>query len=263
MDDGWIRFGSFGSDNRQPINYLSYNPERGHISHIIDRPPSHFTSSTMANEATSEEYDSFDVGAFEFDPASIAHVDATGQAFLPHRNRHSGERSAATTQLATDVGSTVLKSHVPFLKSITFFDPKVYYHREVKEDDRSNNGDIPPLPNHDDDGMLGFADLSQWDIQLKDPIKNGDEKSGLLRQIGNRIGTKLKPSKIPKICVQDFNGLLELSSIQSGDSLVSVNKRAISPKDMNADEARDFMNVCIENDGVLNVVTESFTGNGK
>ena len=215
----------------------------------------------MTNEATSEEYDSFDAGAFEFDPASIAHVDATGQAFLPHQSRNSGDRSAATTQLATDVGSTVLKSHVPFLKSITFFDPKVYY-RGVKDDERSNDEDIPSSSHQDEDGMFGFADLSQWDIQLKNPVKKDDEKSGLLRQISSRIGTKLKPSKTPKICVQDFNGLLELSSIQSGDSLISINKRAISPTEMNADEARDFMNVCIENDGVLNVVTESFSGNG-
>src|SRR5210317_216523 len=104
-------------------------------------------------EATNEEYDSFDAntidggGRFIFDPASIAHVNSTAQASSPQQQqRHRsgggasrGSRSAATTQLATDVGSTIVRSKIPFLKSITFFDPEIYYHRKDGDDNDDDN----------------------------------------------------------------------------------------------------------------------------
>lgn len=224
------------------------------------RPPS---SSKMTNE-TAEEYDSFDTGVFEFDPASLAHVDATAQAYLPSRNRFSGERSAATTQLATDVGSTVLRSRVPFLKSITFFEPKVYY-RQVKEDGSNEQDDVMPTNEDDanDDVPDDAYDLSHWDIKLKDPPRD-EKKGGVLRQLSrSKIGTKLKLSRSPRLIVQDFDGLLEFSSIQSGDLLLAVNNNKIDPKKYSAEWARGFMDECIENEGVLNLVTENPSGDGE
>jgi hypothetical protein len=209
----------------------------------------------MTNE-TAEDYDSFDTSnhAFEFDPASLAHVGATAQAgILPSRNRFSGERSAATTQLATDVGSTVLRSRVPFLKSITFFDPKVYYRQVVQVGASSEE--------EDDDTVVN--ELSQWDIKLKDPPRD-EKKGGIVRQLSrSKLATKLRLNRSPQLVVQDFSGLLELSSVQSGDLLLSINKKKIEPKEYSAEWARAFMDECIEKEGVLNVVTENPSGDGE
>jgi hypothetical protein len=219
-------------------------------------------------DGNNEDYDSFDINndAFHFD--GLAHVDATGQSFLPPRNnRFSGERSAATTQLATDVGSTVLRARVPFLKSITFFDPKIYY-REVKSgtsnddvDGVSPNGDSSS--NRSDGASVTSNDLPQWDIKLKDPPKD-ETNGGLLHRISrSKIGAKLRLSKSPRLVVQDFEGIVELSSIQSGDLLLSINKKRMMPNETSAEEARRFMDECIESTGVLNVVTENFSGDGE
>ena len=220
----------------------------------------------MANE-TSEAYDSFDTGIFQFDPASLAHVDATAQAFLPaSRNRFSGERSSATTQLASDVGSTVLRSRVPFLKSITFFDPNVYYRRvkegaSNEEDDAASNTE--DNTNRNDESSTGEDNLTRWDIQLKDPPTD-EKKGGIIRQLSrSKIATKLRLSRSPQIVVQNFDGLLEFSSIQSGDLLLAINKKKINPKEYSAEWAREFMDECIENEGVLNVVTENPSGDGE
>ena len=104
----------------------------------------------MSDSDSAEEYDTFNTNdasasggggtSFLFDPASIAHVTATAEAAASptqQRRRHrfssaasQGTRSAATTQLATDVGSTVVRSRIPFLKSVTFFDPEIYYRKD-------------------------------------------------------------------------------------------------------------------------------------
>ena len=50
-------------------------------------------------------------------------------------------RSAVTTQLASDVGSTVGPRTNLFLKSITFFDWKIYYirHRPLEKDEKKED----------------------------------------------------------------------------------------------------------------------------
>ncbi|KAL7450071.1 hypothetical protein ACHAWC_002062 [Mediolabrus comicus] len=258
-------------------------------------------------EATNEEYDSFDVnnngggGGFLFDPASIAHVNSTAQASSPQQQRRlrssggasRGSRSAATTQLATDVGSTIVRSKIPFLKSITFFDPEIYYRR--KEDDENvdveqqgvaagaaENSSVASreefsADEDDDDVTVEINNLRDWDIQLADPPTSDIKKkssSALLHQfkqskIGSafklnksprKIGSAFKLNKSPRYLIADFTGLMEYSHFQSGDHLLSINKQIIDPREMTAQEARSYMNDCLEKDGVLNVVTENPNG---
>jgi hypothetical protein len=115
----------------------------------------------------------------------------------------------------------------------------------------------------DDDDDTGFNNLSHWDIKLKDPPID-EAKGGLVRQLRrSKLGTKLRLSRSPQLIVQDFNGLLELSSVQSGDFLLSINKKKIEPKDYSAEWARSFMDECIKKEGVLNVVTENPCGDGE
>ena len=253
----------------------------------------------MSEEATNEEYDSFDAnndGGFLFDPDSIAHVDSTAQASFPQRGRRShrrgssgasrGSRSAATTQLATDVGSTIVRSKIPFLKSITFFDPELYYrkaaensssrvasatlHEEEEEvaeenDGESTNNEVDEA-NHeelvnDDDITVEINNLCDWDIKLAPPPTNSDIKKSVLRQFKqSKIGSTFKLNKSPRYLIADFTGLMEYSHFQSGDHLLSINKQVIDPREMTAEEARSYMNDCLEKDGVLNVVTENPSG---
>ncbi len=117
----------------------------------------------MSDSDSGEEYDTFhtsdaisgggETSSFLFDSASIAHVTATAEASASQtsqpnqrRNRFTSvgsSRSAATTQLATDVGSTMISSRVPFLKSVTFFDPKIYYRRD-REGAVEEESETPP-----------------------------------------------------------------------------------------------------------------------
>ena len=69
--------------------------------------------------------------------------------------------------------------------------------------------------------------------------------------------------KPPRYLVHDYSGLLEYSSIQNGDQLISINKRSIDPRDVTLEEARMYMNECMKKEGVLNVVTENADGEGK
>ena len=249
----------------------------------------------MTNEAD-EEYDTFDdttdaAGAISssssnnfllFDAASIAHVNATASAAAsPHSAASRGTRSAATTQLATDVGSTVVRSRIPFLKSVTFFDPHIYYRKEEAasageeqengttgaeaEENGNTEEEIVDVDNYldDDDVTVEINNLQHWDIYLQDPpYEERHKKKNILHQkfTQSKIGTVLKLNKTPHFIVQDFEGLLEYSSFQSGDSLLSINKLVMDPRVTTAQDARNFMNECVEKEGVLNIVTENPNG---
>ncbi|EJK46766.1 hypothetical protein THAOC_34548 [Thalassiosira oceanica] len=219
--------------------------------------------------ASTEEYDSFpaatdDPPAILFDQGSLAIVSDTRRA---GRGATSGgsraSRSAATTQLATEVGSTVVARRNPFLKSITFFDPEVYYRkaREAVDDGEGGSGDGSDgaeendkrsCDDHeaDDDATFEVNDMSHWDITLRDPT--AEELLGGRRGVINR----LKKNKGPRLVVEDYEGLVEFSSVQSGDRLVSINKKKIKPEEYSADGAMVYMRSCLEDDGVLNVTTE-------
>jgi len=249
-------------------------------------------------EATNEEYDSFDAnnnndggGRFLFDPASIAHVNSTAQASSPQQQQRRlrsrggasrGSRSAATTQLATDVGSTIVRSKIPFLKSITFFDPEIYYQRKDGDDNDDDNdmeqqGVAAGAPDNssvsssreecsedDDDITVEINNLRDWDIQLAPPPTSDIKKkssSALLHQFKqSKIGSAFKLNKSPRYLIVDFMGLMEYSHFQSGDHLLSINKQVIDPREMTIEEARSYMNDCLTKDGVLNVVTENPNG---
>jgi hypothetical protein len=249
-----------------------------------------------------EEYDTFDAadgttgrGNFLlFDSASIAHVNATASAAAAPRQRRPlssgasrGTRSAATTQLATDVGSTIVRSRIPFLKSFTFFDPKIYYRKEEEEvtaasaaaegGEEEENGittgedgitNTEEINGDDDDDITVEIDnLHHWDIHLQDPPSSSSDETKKLRSkfTQSKLGTILKLNKTPRFIVTDFEGLLEYSSFQSGDFLLSINKHIMDPTRVvpttssasTAQDARNFMNECLEKDGVLNIVTEN------
>jgi len=239
-----------------------------------------------------EEYDTFDAAAADegsttigrggnnfllFDSASIAHVNATAAAAAatgtPHRHLLSsggasrGTRSAATTQLATDVGSTIVRSRIPFLKSVTFFDPKIFYRKEDEEDEMAAKEDeangTTTGEEEVDDITVEINNLHHWDIHLQDPPSDETTMKGggaiILRQkfTQSKIGTILKLNKTPRFIVTDFEGLLEYSSFQCGDFLLSINKHIMDPRVTSAQDARDFMYECLEEEGVLNIVTEN------
>lgn len=239
----------------------------------------------MSEEESNEEYDSFDtnndgsggIGGFIFDQASIAHVNSTAQASSPQQQRHrhrsagasrSSQRSAATTQLATDVGSTIVRAKIPFLKSITFFDPQIYYHRNKDENDeddnveqqtagRAENSSSGEECSDEDDITVEINNLRDWDIQLAPPpTQEIRKKSSVLHQFKSAF----KLAKSPRYLIADFMGLMEYSHFQSGDHLLSVNKQVIDPRLMTSQEARSYMNECLKKDGVLNVVTENPNG---
>lgn len=232
-----------------------------------------------------EDYDSFpaDDGppAFMLDPDSMAIVRDSGRAGGGGgggRGRSGGgsraSRSAATTQLATDVGSTIGPRKNPFLKSITFFDPKIYCRRK-KEQDKANvkddtsaeegqqvNDELSDGNIGDDDLSFEINDLTHWDIMLKDPPTNearqGRQK-GIFGKLG-KVGDSFKKTKQPHLIVDNFEGLLEYSSVETGDMLVSINKKKIKPDEYSAEAAMEYMRQCLTNDGVLHITTENPQG---
>ena len=127
----------------------------------------------MVGNDEEEEYDSFPTTtggnepAFMLDPDSLALVreDINNRA---GRGGGNAVRSLATTQLATDVGSTIGPRKYPFLKSITFFDPKKYYKKAQDEEKEENDNDSIS----DDDVTVDINDLMHWDISLIDPPIN-------------------------------------------------------------------------------------------
>ena len=232
-----------------------------------------------------EDYDSFpaDDGppAFMLDPDSMAIVRDSGRAGGGGgggRGRSGGgsraSRSAATTQLATDVGSTIGPRKNPFLKSITFFDPKIYCRRK-KEQDKANvkddtsaeegqqvNDELSDGNIGDDDLSFEINDLTHWDIMLKDPPTNearqGRQK-GIFGKLG-KVGDSFKKTKQPHLIVDNFEGLLEYSSVETGDMLVSINKKKIKPDEYSAEAAMEYLSQCLTNDRVLHITTENPQG---
>ena len=81
---------------------------------------------------------------------------------------------------ASDVGSTVGPRTNPFLKSITFFDWKIYYirHRPLEKDEKKEDspseedigegyaGNGTNDNNYDDDLTCEVNDLIRWDVML-------------------------------------------------------------------------------------------------
>lgn len=166
-------------------------------------------------------------------------------------------------------------------KQNTFFDPEIYYRKveaagenspgdatdtgregekTIFEEDKKNATDRQGNDGReeDDDGVTVEIDnLRDWDIQLADPPAS-DVKRGVLRQFKqSKIGAAFKLNESPRFIVSDFDGLMEYSHMQSGDRLLSINKRTVDPRVTTARAARDCMTECMETEGVLNVVTEN------
>eukprot|EP00581_Thalassiosira_minuscula_P016223 CAMPEP_0183735696 /NCGR_PEP_ID=MMETSP0737-20130205/47409_1 /TAXON_ID=385413 /ORGANISM="Thalassiosira miniscula, Strain CCMP1093" /LENGTH=324 /DNA_ID=CAMNT_0025969521 /DNA_START=255 /DNA_END=1229 /DNA_ORIENTATION=+ len=218
---------------------------------------------------TNEEYDSF-----VLDPGSLAIVRESGRAGRGNRTGYDGgsrtSRSAATTQLASDVGSVVGARKHPFLKSVTFFDPKIYYRRddqhsqsggapsELGGDDEGDDDSLDKGIGEEDDMTVEVNDLTHWAIMLKDPTGEDmlqPRKRGLFGKLG-KVGDSLK-KKRPQLIVENYEGLVEFSSIETGDRLLAINKRKIKPDEYSAEDAMGYMKQCLETDGVLHVSTES------
>lgn len=234
-----------------------------------------------------ESYDSF-----VLDPDSLAIVHGSAAASGGRGRGGGGDdggsrsyRSAATTQLASEVGSTVGLRKDPFLKSVTFFDPKKYYRRQdggnaaawpsgdrasldaAEQEDRDGG----PIggggeEEEDDDLTCEINDLTHWDIILKDPQAPGEapsvtyrRKSGILGRFA-KVGDSFKRSKGPRLIVEDFEGLVEFSSLEAGDCLVSINRKKIKPSEFSAERAMAHMRQCLETEGVLHVTTENPLG---
>ncbi|KAL3797263.1 hypothetical protein HJC23_004555 [Cyclotella cryptica] len=208
----------------------------------------------LHNDNNINNNDDDDSPPFLFDPSSMDLVRDTASPGTHHRG---SSRSAATTQLASDVGSVMLGRANPFLKSVTFFDPEVYYRRKEEDGDSpdANEDDDDPNVHSDEDATVNVNDLTHWDIQLADPPNNPPPR-GLFSKLA-RVNTFKKPKQL---IVHDFEGLIEFSSLRQGDSLVSINKRRISAEEYSADEAMQYMRTCLENDGVLFVTTENPEG---
>ncbi|KAL9178916.1 hypothetical protein ACHAXT_011889 [Thalassiosira profunda] len=223
-----------------------------------------------------EDYDAFpsgggDAPAFVLDTSSLAIVSSTRQAGVEGRGRRAGGsfRSAATTQLATDVGSTVGARKNPFLKSVTFFDPKVYYRNRRREEggpaqeqdvasDEEQDANTDGAGSDDDDDLtFEINDLTHWDITLRDPLVDDmqQNKGGIL----GKLSKGFRKAK-PQLVVVDYEGIVEFSSVEAGDRLVSINKKKIKPVEYSAAEAMEYMRQCLETDGVLNVTTENPEG---
>jgi hypothetical protein len=207
--------------------------------------------------AINEEYDSFatedDNTTFLFDPSSMDMVrDDTN-----NRNGRRGPRSVrsqATTQLATDMGSTVLLRSASFLKSVTFFNPEVYYQKKPEGDSAL----VDDGPSSDDDVTVNVNDLTHWDIKLADPSSNNNisQRKITLSSLAKISAFKSKP----RLIIADFEGLIEFSSLQTGDALVSINKKKIRAGEYSAENAMGYMRECLERDGVLCVTTENPEG---
>lgn len=229
-----------------------------------------------------EDYDVFpndDSPRFFVDPESMAMLAADDRGRSSGSGRRFGgggsraSRSAATTQLATDVGSTIGAVKNPCLKSITFFDPKVYYkarknkegvegEEDVEVSDDGIGGGDGNEDEEDDDVTFEINDLTHWDIKLKDPTveDNGNRKGGLVRKLSGNLKEKMGKSKKPQLVVVDFDGLVEFSSLEPGDKLVAINKRKIEADEFTAEQAYSYMKDCLETEGVLNVTTENPNG---
>ncbi|KAL7467057.1 hypothetical protein ACHAXS_007327 [Conticribra weissflogii] len=157
-----------------------------------------------------EEYDSFPSTTVLVDPASLAILDdaetsnrrTRNNNNTDHRNRSSNasrtSRSQATTQLATEVGSVVGPKKNPFMKSVTFFDPKVYYKKLAAEknaeadnsDGLDSNGDVEngaeeeeDEAQNDEDGIDCADHDDDHDVDDADSLANdgaGDDESDAL-----------------------------------------------------------------------------------
>mmetsp|Transcript_37274 Transcript_37274/g.69018 ORF Transcript_37274/g.69018 Transcript_37274/m.69018 type:complete len:251 (+) Transcript_37274:57-809(+) len=229
-----------------------------------------------------EEYDSFpiDPGSLSIVHGSVRAGGGSGRDSY-HDGGSRASRSAATTQLATEVGSEVGLRKDPCIKSITFFRPEIYNRREGNsdvdeaKDDASpsvvggdrDNGDKGNVEVEEDELTCEISDLTHWDILLKDPPAPGSvstttayrRRSGMLGNL-SKVGNNFKRSKAPRLIVEDFEGLVEFSSFEAGDRLVSINKKKIKPAEFSAKDAMAFMRDCLENEGFLHVTTENPLG---
>mmetsp|Transcript_21961 Transcript_21961/g.34526 ORF Transcript_21961/g.34526 Transcript_21961/m.34526 type:complete len:252 (-) Transcript_21961:672-1427(-) len=230
-----------------------------------------------------EEYDSFliDPGSLSIVHGSVRAGGGSGRG-RDHDGISRASRSAATTQLATEVGSSVGLRKDPRIKSITFFQPKIFVRREgnnevveARDDaspnvvggDRDYNGDQGNGEVEENALTCEISDLTHWDIILKDPPAPGSvptttayrRRGGMLGKL-SKVGNNFKRSKAPRLIIEDFEGLVEFSSFEAGDRLVSINKKKIKPAEFSAKDAMALMRECLENEGFLHVTSENPLG---
>jgi len=211
-----------------------------------------------------EEYDNFPAaGGFMLDPDSLALVrEDTNNRVGSRGGGGNAVRSLATTQLATDVGSTIGPRKYPFLKSITFFDPKKYYKKAQDEEKEENDTSAEDNNLSDDDVTVDVNDLTHWEISLIDPPINElkqKKKKGIFGKL-SKVSDSIRKNNQPALIVENFDGLVEFSSLEAGDRLVSINKKKIQPEEYTAEQAMAYMKQCLEEEGVLFVTTENPLG---
>ena len=192
------------------------------------------------------------------DPDSLALVREDTNNRVGNRGGGNAVRSLATTQLATDVGSTIGPRKYPFLKSITFFDPKKYYKKAQDEEKEEKDTDSI---SDDDDVTVDVNDLTHWDISLINPPINElkQRKKGIFGKL-SKVSDSIRKSNQPALIVENFDGLVEFSSLEAGDRLVSINKKKIKPEEYTAEQAMAYMRQCLDEEGVLFVTTENPNG---
>lgn len=237
-----------------------------------------------ANVTSGDRDDGEGYDSFALDASSLAFVRGTSTAggAVGRRGDHRdgggsrASRSAATTQLATEVGSMVGARKDPFLKSVTFFDPRVFYRRggggdgsggaEGGSEGDGAGGEGGEDRDDRDELTCDVCDLTHWDIALRDPQAPGEapaatyrRRGGLLGRLG-KVGDGFKRNRAPQLIVEDFEGLVEFSSLEPGDRLVSINGRKIKPAEFSAEDAMAHMRRCLEEEGVLHVTTENPLG---
>jgi len=149
------------------------------------------TANTTANNNNNDDdddnevYDSFPSTTMLVDPASLAILDdaenrRTRNNNTNHRNYSSSasrtSRSQATTQVATDVGSVVGPKRNAFMKSLTFFDPKVYYKRLAAE----KTTDVASASGNRDGDGVSDRNEGGLDSEAKENsgLFNGDREKG-------------------------------------------------------------------------------------
>jgi len=124
-------------------------------------------------------------------------------------------RSEATTALATDVGSVIFAPKDAFLRSFTF---------QIKEVEEGQEAD---------------EEEPEWGIILVDITKS-------TRRFGRRS------LKEQKIAVDSISGIMELSRLEEGDLLRSINGRRVGPS-YNAERAMQLMNSRLQEERFLSV----------
>lgn len=179
---------------------------------------------------------------------------AGGGGVTNNRGRRSTPSVATTAEIASSVGSVVVRPTEAFLKSFTILRDTVL--SDVNTGIEDTAALVANTESHINNDTI--HNVLNWGVTFRDPVVRPSRFASLVgKATKNKIGGSNSDKTRLYVDSVDEDGVFGLSRIREGDYLKSINGRGVGPSLFSQDLVLQRMQDCLDRDGVLSVATKN------